>query len=100
MRSATTLRPARFVRLDGDDVAPAVAARLSLHQIGVADLLDGAHWRGRYPPTLVLLGLVPASVELCFGLSVAVEPAAPGPGRSGRRRGADARFPPASSSSE
>lgn len=62
-----------FVRLDGDEVAPAVAARLSVHQIGVADLLDGAHWRERFPSTLVLLGLVPTSVELCFGLSAAVE---------------------------
>jgi hydrogenase maturation protease len=62
-----------FVRLDGDEVGPAVAARLSVHQIGVADLLDGAHWRERFPSTLVLLGLVPASVELRFGLSAAVE---------------------------
>src|SRR4249919_876604 len=38
-----------FVRLDGDDVAPAVATRLSPHQVGVADLLDGARWRDRYP---------------------------------------------------
>ena len=65
--------PGSFVRLDGDEVAPAVAARLSVHQIGVADLLDGAHWRGRFPSTLVLLGLVPASVELGLGLSAAVE---------------------------
>ena len=38
-----------FVRLDGDDVAPAVATRLSPHQVGVADLLDGARWLERYP---------------------------------------------------
>ncbi|MGZ8255244.1 MAG: hydrogenase maturation protease, partial [Burkholderiaceae bacterium] len=36
--------PGSFVRLDGDEVAPAVATRLSPHQIGVADLLDGARW--------------------------------------------------------
>jgi hydrogenase maturation protease len=65
--------PGSFVRLDGDEVAPAVAARLSVHQIGVADLLDGARWRERFPSTLVLLGLVPASLELRFGLSEAVE---------------------------
>lgn len=65
--------PGSFVRLEGDEVAPAVAARLSVHQIGVADLLDGAHWRERVPSTLVLLGLVPASVELGFGLSAAVD---------------------------
>jgi hydrogenase maturation protease len=65
--------PGSFVRLDGDEVAPAVAARLSVHQVGVADLLDGAHWRERFPTSLVLLGLVPESVELGFGLSAAVE---------------------------
>jgi hydrogenase maturation protease len=62
-----------LVRLDGDQVAPAVAHRLSVHQIGVSDLLEGARWRERLPSTLVLLGLVPESVELRFGLSASVE---------------------------
>jgi hydrogenase maturation protease len=62
-----------FVRLDGDDVAPAVATRLSPHQIGVADLLDGARWLDAYPKRLVLLGLVPASIELGLERSVEVE---------------------------
>jgi len=58
-----------LVRLDGDQVGPAVATRLSPHQVGVADLLDAARWRGRYPARLSLLGLVPASMELEVGLS-------------------------------
>lgn len=62
-----------LVRLDGDAVAPAAAQRLSVHQVGVADLLDGAQWRDRVPPILVLLGLVPESIELRFGLSAVVE---------------------------
>jgi hydrogenase maturation protease len=66
-----------FVRLEGDEVAPAVRERLSVHQIGVADLLDGARWRGRYPSGLVLLGLVPAVVELGLGRSAAVEAGLP-----------------------
>lgn len=61
--------PGALVRLDGDEVAPAVATRLSPHQVGVADLLDGARWLGRYPERVVLLGLVPASMELSVGLS-------------------------------
>ncbi len=61
--------PGTLVRLDGDDVAPAVATRLSPHQVGVADLLDGARWLGHYPRRVVLLGLVPASMELSVGLS-------------------------------
>jgi hydrogenase maturation protease len=64
--------PGTFVRIEGEDVAPAVALRLSPHQVGVADLLDGARWLRRYPPHLVLLGLVPASMELHLGLSAKV----------------------------
>jgi len=70
--------PGTFVRLEGEDVAPAVAARLSVHQVGVLDLLEAARWRGRYPPKLVLLGLVPESLELGLGRTRAVEAALPG----------------------
>jgi hydrogenase maturation protease len=66
-----------LVRLEGDEVPPAVATRLSPHQIGVSDLLDGARWLGRYPRRVVLLGLVPASMELAVGLSAPVQSALP-----------------------
>ena len=69
--------PGTLVRLTGDDVAPAVATRLSPHQVGVADLLDGARWLGRYPNRVVLLGLVPASMELSVGLSPRVRASLP-----------------------
>lgn len=65
--------PGSFVRLEGDDVAPAVQNRLSVHQIGVADLLDGARWLGRYPAQLTLLGLVPETVDLGLRRSAVVE---------------------------
>jgi hydrogenase maturation protease len=64
--------PGTFVRLEGDEVGPAVAARLSVHQVGVSDLIEAARWRDRIPPTLVLLGLVPESTDLGVGLSPAV----------------------------
>jgi hydrogenase maturation protease len=69
--------PGTVVRLDGEDVGPAVATRLSPHQVGVADLLEGADLLGRKPPTVVLLGIVPSSIELGFGLSPEVEHALP-----------------------
>ena len=71
----TNDEPGTLVRLDGDDVAPAVATRLSPHQVGVADLLDGARWLERFPPRLILLGLVPRSIELHVGLSPRVRAA-------------------------
>ena len=61
--------PGTVVRLTGDDVGPAVATRLSPHQVGVADLLQGARWHDREPVRLVLLGIVPESIELGVGLS-------------------------------
>ena len=70
--------PGTLVRLEGDDVAPAVAARLSVHQVGVLDLLEAARWRGCYPSRLILLGLVPRSLELGLGRTPAVEAALPG----------------------
>lgn len=69
--------PGSLVRVTGDDVAPAVATRLSPHQVGVADLLDGARWLEQYPRRVVLLGLVPESMELAVGLSPRVRAALP-----------------------
>jgi hydrogenase maturation protease len=73
----TDAAPGSLVRLTGDDVAPAVATRLSPHQVGVADLLDGARWLERYPRQVVLLGIVPESMELAVGLSSRVRAALP-----------------------
>jgi hydrogenase maturation protease len=66
-----------LVRLEGDEVGPAVAARLSPHQVGVADLLDAARWLGRFPESVVLIGLVPESIELGLERSAAVEAGLP-----------------------
>jgi hydrogenase maturation protease len=62
-----------LVRLQGDEVAPAAAQRLSVHQVGVADLLDGARLLGGYPEVLVLVGVVPAHTELSIERSPEVE---------------------------
>jgi hydrogenase maturation protease len=66
-----------LVRLEGADVGPAVMTRLSPHQVGVADLLEGARWHDREPQRLVLLGVVPHSIELGVGLSEPVRRALP-----------------------
>jgi hydrogenase maturation protease len=70
--------PGTFVRLEGDEVGPAVAGRLSVHQVGVADLLDAARWRGRLPEELVLLGLVPETLDVGVTRSACVEAGLPG----------------------
>jgi hydrogenase maturation protease len=73
----TDAAPGTLVRLDDDEVLPAARDRLSPHQIGVADLLDAMRLRARSPRRLVLLGLVPESLELRLGRSPDVEAALP-----------------------
>lgn len=65
--------PGTLVRLVGDEVAPAVYERLSPHQIGVGDLLAGAALCDRYPDEAVIIGIVPATTDLQFGCTSAVE---------------------------
>ncbi len=69
--------PGSLLRLEGRDVSIAARERLSVHQVGVADLLGGAHLVGRLPERLVLLGIVPETVELRFGCSPSVEAGLP-----------------------
>lgn len=75
---ATGEAPGTLVRLDGDAVRDAVRERLSVHQVGVADLLDVARLVGCYPDSVVLLGLVPGSISLHVGRTAAVESALSG----------------------
>jgi hydrogenase maturation protease len=74
---ATGDPPGTLVRLDGDEVEPAVRCRLSPHQIGVADLLDALRLLDRVPESITLIGLTPASIELQTELSPAVAGALP-----------------------
>ena len=70
--------PGTQVRIEGDEVAPAVYERLSPHQIGVADLLAGASLLDRYPERVLVIGVVPESIELGLERTPAVEASIPG----------------------
>jgi len=85
--------PGSHVRLDGQDVAHAAAHRLSVHQVGVADLLDGARLVGDAPEQIVLLGVVPESMELTTDLSEPVARALPELVERVVRTGAELGFP-------
>jgi len=69
--------PGTLVRIEGEEVARAAAHRLSVHQVGVGDLMDAAQLRGTLPPKLTLLGVVPEAVTLGLGLTPRVERALP-----------------------
>ena len=66
------LAPGTLVRLIGEQVPAAARDQLSVHQVGVADLLEALHLLGRTPRKVVLLGVVPASVDLAYGCTPAV----------------------------
>jgi hydrogenase maturation protease len=72
---ATGAPAGTLVRLDGADVIDAVRDRLSVHQVGVADLLNAARLIGRYPASVVLLGIVPGLIGLGVGRTRAVDAA-------------------------
>jgi hydrogenase maturation protease len=63
--------PGTLVRLDGEDVEAAARERLSVHQVGVVDLLQAMRLLDAYPREVVLLGLVPETVAPGVGLSAA-----------------------------
>jgi hydrogenase maturation protease len=62
-----------LVRVEGDAVAPAVRERLSVHQIGIADLLEAGALTDSIPRAIVLVGLVPGRIDFGLERSAAVE---------------------------
>lgn len=65
------------VRLEGDAVGPAVREGLSVHQVGVADLLEAARLIDAAPERVVLIGVVPETTELGLGCTTAVRASVP-----------------------
>jgi hydrogenase maturation protease len=56
--------PGTVFRLEGEDVPRAFAHKLSVHQMGVQDLLAVAELCGHLPPELVVWGVQPGSIEM------------------------------------
>ncbi|MEJ2470512.1 MAG: HyaD/HybD family hydrogenase maturation endopeptidase [Desulfuromonadales bacterium] len=70
--------PGTIFRLDGDAVPRAFASKLSVHQMGLQDLLAVAELQGHVPDDLVVWGVQPESIamgtELTAKVAAAVEP--------------------------
>ena len=69
--------PGRVFRLEGDSVPRAFASKLSVHQMGIQDLLAVAELQGHLPGTLVVWGVQPESIEMGTELTPAVAAALP-----------------------
>jgi hydrogenase maturation protease len=61
--------PGTFVRLAGDKVPVYFSMRISPHQLGLSDVLATLELSGEKPAEVVVLGLVPKSLEMCLELS-------------------------------
>ena len=70
--------PGRVFRLEGDEVPRAFASKLSVHQMGLQDLLAVAELQGHMPGRLVVWGVQPECIEmgteLTATVAAAVEP--------------------------
>jgi len=70
--------PGSIFRLQGEEVPRAFASKLSVHQMGLQDLLAVAELQGHIPRDLVVWGVQPASIEmgteLTAPVAAAVEP--------------------------
>lgn len=61
--------PGTVVRLENDQIPQALAHKLSMHQVGLQELLAVMALRGQTPPRIVLLGMEPALIEPGLELS-------------------------------
>jgi hydrogenase maturation protease len=61
--------PGKVFRLCGEEVPRALAAKLSVHQMGVSDLLAVAELQGHLPAELVVWGVQAGSVEMSLDLT-------------------------------
>ena len=70
--------PGKIFRLEGDEVPRAFASKLSVHQMGLQDLLAVAQLQGHVPRNLVVWGVQPECIEmdteLTTTVAAAVEP--------------------------
>jgi hydrogenase maturation protease len=70
--------PGSLVRLADDAVPAALALKLSIHQVGLSELLAAARFQGTLPGMVTLLGIEPASIEWGLELSPPVSGALDG----------------------
>ena len=68
-------KPGQLFRIEGEDVPRAFASKLSVHQMGLQDLLAVAELQGHVPTKLVVWGVQPECIEMGTDLTSTVESA-------------------------
>ena len=69
--------PGEVKVLVGDQIARMLASKLSPHQVSLLDVFAAARLLGSEPSTVVVVGVVPESVDVRLGLSEVVAAAVP-----------------------
>jgi hydrogenase maturation protease len=69
--------PGTISRIEGEEVPRAFASKLSVHQMGLQDLLAVAELQGHIPKNLVVWGAQPESIEMGTELTALVASALP-----------------------
>jgi len=64
--------PGSLVRLEGDAIPAALSLKMSMHQVGLQELLALASFQGTLPEQVVLWGLEPSSLEWGLELSTPI----------------------------
>lgn len=64
--------PGSLVRLEGDEIPAVLALKLSVHQVGLQELLAASLFRQTLPSRIVLLGIEPAVINWSLALSAPV----------------------------
>jgi hydrogenase maturation protease len=65
--------PGTLVRLEGEQIPAALAVKMSVHQVGLEELLATAALQGVLPPRVVLWGMEPGTIEPGLEFSPEVE---------------------------
>jgi hydrogenase maturation protease len=67
--------PGSLARLADGEIPAALALKLSVHQVGLSELLAASRFQGTLPARMTLLGIEPASIEWGLDLSPPVRAA-------------------------
>jgi hydrogenase maturation protease len=65
--------PGSVFRIEGEEVPRAFASKLSVHQMGLQDLLAVSELQGHVPSNLVVWGVQPECIEMGTELTATVE---------------------------
>lgn len=56
--------PGTFIRIEGEEIPKYFGVKMSIHQMGFAEVLAAAQFRDKYPKNIIMVGMQPYSLAL------------------------------------